>query len=337
MEKAYAFKNETEILQKSSSGGAFLGIADTFFKNESEGSVYGARFDDEFQVIHSSASTLTECLPFCGSKYVQSSVNGCYKEVVQNLVSGHSVLFTGTPCQIAALRSFAEKQKCNCERLYCVDIVCHGTPNAQFWMEYVRYLEKKNHGKLVRFSFRYKPRGWKGYPIYAEFSNGVKRINTLSVSTYQNLFRKNLLMKESCFRCRFPGNFRSDLTLADFWGIELCMPEVSVKGGVSLVLSHSEKGERLLAWMKEQCADKNILLQPVKDDAYLKYNHNLVESTKKPEQYQEFWNDYKIHGMEFVLKKYGGDNLTGRGKFYARRFLRDTGLLAAAKKILKKA
>lgn len=337
MSDAYVFKNKPEILEQSSSGGAFLGIAETFFKKESNGTVYGAMFTGDFKVIHSSAETLKECLLFCGSKYVQSDLNGCHEKVVEELKNGKSVLFTGTPCQIAAVKAYVEKKKCGREKLYTVDIACHGTPKKEFWKDYVAYLEKKKGAKLVKFSFRYKPRGWKGYPIYAEFANGIKRINTLDVSTYQNLFRKDLLMRESCFKCRFPGNFQSDLTLADFWGVELCMPEVSVKGGVSLILSHTEKGMQMIAWMQEQCEKEQVLLKKVPGDDYIKYNHNLSGTTQKPEQYEKFWNDYKTNGIEFVLKKYGGNNMIGKGKFYAKRFLRDSGMLAAAKKVLKKA
>ncbi len=337
MSKAYVFKNKPEILEQSSSGGAFLGIAEAFFRNEANGKVYGAMFDDSFNVIHSWATTLEACMPFCGSKYVQSNMNGCHEKIVDELRNGQSVLFTGTPCQIAVVKAYVEKKNVSSQKLFTVDIACHGTPKKEFWKDYVAYLEKKKRAKLVKFSFRYKPRGWKGYPIYAEFSNGIKRINTLDVSTYQNLFRKDILMRESCFKCKFPGKSHADLTLADFWGVELCMPEIPVKGGVSLILSHTEKGRQMIEWMKERCGAEEILLKSVPGDDYIKYNHNLSKATRKPGQYQEFWNDYKMYGMEFVLKKYGGDNLIGRGKFYAKRFLRDSGLLAIVKKVLRRA
>lgn len=339
MDQAYVFKNRPEILALSSSGGAFLGIVNTFLNNMGTAPkvIYGASFDKEFHVKHSAATTLRECYPFCGSKYVRSDLDGCYQKILADLMEGRSVLFTGTPCQVAAVKKYVGKNHGTSERLYTVDIACHGTPKPEFWRDYTAYLEKKEQAKLVKYSFRHKPSGWKGYPVYAEFSNGVKRINTARVSSYMNLFRKNLLMNEGCFKCRYPGNFQSDLTIADFWGVELCMPEIETKGGVSLILSHTEKGEEILSLLKAQCTDQELVFEAVPGEEYLKYNRNLSECTKRPEQYNEFWEDYQKFGMEFVLKKYGGDNILGRCKFYMKRFLRNTGMLAVIKKVLRKA
>lgn len=339
MNKAYAYKNTPEILEKSSSGGAFLRLAEIFFDmcENQKGYVYGAAFDEEFGVKHSAAANIEECKKFCGSKYIQSNIGGCYTAIVEILSRGEKVLFTGTPCQIAGLKAYVDRQGCATQNLFLVDIVCHGAPNDKFWREYVKYLEKQKKSKLVRFSFRHKPYGWKGYPIYAEFENGVKRINTLDVSTYQNLFRKSLLMRESCFQCKYPGNFQSDLTLGDFWGIELCMPDMPTKGGVSLVIAHSEKGIELMQAISKQTELRSDLLREVEGDYYLQCNHNLVASTERPSEYEAFWKDYTEKGIEYVLKKYGGNNFFGKCKFYGKRFLRDTGLLTCIKKTLKKA
>ena len=291
-------------------------------------SVYGAKFDTGFRVIHSRATTLDECFLFCGSKYVQSDMGSCFEQIANDIKSGYYVLFTGTPCQVAAVNTFIMKNGYDVKRLYTVDIVCHGTPNPQFWKDYVSYLEKRNRSKLTQFSFRYKEKGWKGYPTFAEFESGKCYENTFDISVYMNLFRKNLLMRKSCFNCRYPGNFQGDITIADFWGVELCMPEVPIEGGVSLIVVNSKKGENLVNGMQSE----HTLLKIVKNKDYLKYNYNLLYKTKQPDTYDLFWNDYKEFGMEYVLRKYGENNLLGRCKFNLKRFLRNFGLLEKIKK-----
>lgn len=341
MNTAYAYKNRKEILIKSSSGGAFMGIVDVInkisTKNGAKAVVFGAAFDSEQNVVHKAAYTKEECFQFCGSKYVQSDTRQVYKEIATLLSNGQIVLFTGTPCQIAAVKAYTDIKQINQEYLYLVDIVCHGTPDKKIWKEYVSYLEEKNHSKLIKFCFRYKIKGWKGYPIYAEFANGTKKINTHDVSTYQILFRKNLLLKEVCFNCKFAGNFKSDLTIADFWGVDLCMPEIPTAGGVSLILAHNVKGNKLVNSMSEMCQNHDMILKRITSDRYLKYNHNLLHKSTKPSEYDDFWNDYREHGMQHVLKRYGEDNLKGKMKFLIKRTMRDSGMLGVVKKILRKA
>ena len=159
MTEAYAYKNSNDILMKSSSGGAFMGICNAFVKDiakNTQWSVYGAKFDDEFRVVHGRATTIAECEMFCGSKYVQSDMKDCFDKIVEDIVNGCVVLFTGTPCQIAAVKSYLERKGCGDGNLYTIDIVCHGTPQPHFWEDYIKYLEKTNHSKLTNFSFRYK-------------------------------------------------------------------------------------------------------------------------------------------------------------------------------------
>lgn len=335
MDNVFAYKNSPDVLMKSSSGGAFLGVAEAFFEeNKNIGSVYGARFTEDFNVIHSEAIDIKGCEAFCGSKYVQSKTDICIKNIVERLKEGKAVLFTGTPCQVAAVIAYAEKAGCNTEKLVTLDIVCHGVPNPKIWKEYVNYLEKKFNSKLKAFSFRYKPVGWKGYPIYAEFENGIKRINTLDVSSYQNMFRKDLLMRQSCFCCKYPGNFQSDLTICDFWGVELLLPTLSTKGGVSLISTHSEKAKHLVELMGKK---ENTVVIKINGEEYKKYNHNLIESTVMPKNYHMFWKEYDRYGLKYILKKYGGESMVGKIRFYIKRTLRDTGILSMVKKLLKKA
>lgn len=285
-------------------------------------------------MIHTYATSLSECAAFQGSKYVWSDISGCFNDVEKQLNEGSRVLFTGTPCQIAALRQFLGKKEANEKLLYTVDIVCHGTPNPAVWRKYVKHLEERYNSKLIGFSFRYKPYGWKGYPIYARFENGKELINKIEVSSYQNMFRKNILMRESCFKCPYPGCFQSDLTISDFWGVELCMPDIETKGGVSLIQAHTDEGDKILGFMREK---PGVTLVAVPNEEYLKYNHNLMSPTQKPDLYDKFWMDYKNEGLEYVLKKYGDERFIGRVKFYGKDVLRRSGLADLMKRIMGRA
>lgn len=333
MVKAFAYKNTMETIMNSSSGGAFWGIAEAFYRSGG-GYCYGAKFNSDFNVVHASVTSLPDCSVFQGSKYVWSDISGCFNEIENQLSEGHRVLFTGTPCQIAALKQFVRTKHVNENLLYTVDIVCHGSPNPVVWRDYVRHLEERYNSKLIEFSFRYKPHGWKGYPIYAKFENGKVFINKIGISSYQNMFRKNILMRESCFRCPYPGCFQSDLTICDFWGVELCMPEIDTQGGVSLIQVHTDKGNEILKVMENK---SGVLLKEVPDGKYLDYNNNLTSSTQRPDLYDAFWADYKSKDIEYVLNKYGDENLVGKIKFYGKDVLRRSGLADLIKKVMGRA
>ena len=212
--------------------------------------------------------------------------------------------------------------------LLTIDIACHGTPQATFWNDYKSWLENREGAKLADFSFRYKPKGWKGYPVLAVFENGKKYENAFQTSHYMTMFRKDLLMRPGCFNCKYPGNYQSDITIADFWGVELCMPQIPADGGVSLMLCHTDKGKQIVEEM-------NAVKVP--DNRYLEYNQNLSRHTEKPAEYDLFWSEYKNEGIEYILRKYGGNTAAGFIRFNIIRILRDTGLMTLGKKLLKKA
>ena len=350
LERAYALKHKNSILQQSSSGGAFTAIVDAVYflsgklAHHPTPVVYGAAFDERFNVIHKAAYTKAECESFRGSKYVQSDLGTVHAAIRQNLSAGKVVLFTGTPCQVAALKSFLLRKEIDLANLFTVDIICHGTPDKKIWRDYVDFLEKKYASKLVEFSFRHKLTAWQGYPVLAEFADGTRRINKHDISSYITLFRANLSLRKPCFNCRFPENYRSDLTIGDFWGIEFAIPQFPRQGGVSLMISHTDHGERIISVIEEMfkfssnAKDEEVpRIEMCQSLNYKKHNHNLIAATPIPKQYDQFWDDYRSRGFEFIIKKYGGYNIQGKVKFEFKNFIRKTELLALGKKILKKA
>ncbi len=322
--KVYAVKHrDDQVRMNSSSGGMFTAISD--YVLGIGGVVYGAAFDNQYMVCHQKAVTTEERNRFRGSKYVQSDLNDVFADIKAELKTGQTVLFTGTPCQNAGLSAFLMKKY---ENLILCDIVCHGTPSPLLWYEYVGFLEKRNKSKLKSYSFRHKGIGWRGYNVKAVFEDGNSKLNTPEVLTYTSIFGSDLALRSSCYNCKFANLHRpSDITIADFWGIERSMPDFDDNKGVSLVLINSPKGKNLFGNLAEQ-----IELRPSNTRECLQ--HNLQAPTALPPRREQFWQDYHANGIEFILKKYGGLGAKQSAKRFIRIGLDKTGLLPLVRKVM---
>jgi len=333
MKKVYALKNSEKELMKSSSGGAFIAICNVFEKKYGKGNVvfYGACFDKDLNVTHNYVTTLEDCKIFQGSKYVKSNYSSCLKNIENNLNEKKAVLFSGTPCQVFAIKTYLNNKKVDTNKLLCVDIICHGTPKKQVWDDYKKWLEKKEKSTLINYSFRYKPEGWKAYPALAEFINGNKKINTAETSVYSKLHMLGYTINEGCFSCQFSNQNRyGDITLGDYWGIENINSNISNKNGVSLVITNTDNGDSLLEQMKK---DEKILVIETKTDSYIKYQHNLKNATERPKKYEKFWEDYNKNEFEIILKKYLGYGKKYIIKHNLKRMIRKTPLIKIYRKI----
>lgn len=236
-------KNE-EVRLRSSSGGIFYLLAEQVIKEE--GVVFGARFDENWQVVIDYAEDMKGVEAFMGSKYVQARVENAYKNVKRFLIQGRKVLFSGTPCQVAGLHKFLKKKY---ENLLTVDFVCHGTPSPKVWGMYVDEINKKNRC-FNDIEFRNKDDGWKNFGLKVHYN---KEGDTMSLfipfvkDPYMNVFLKNVILRPSCYQCSARnGQSQSDITLADFWGINTISPEMDDDKGTSLVFLHTEKGKNEL-------------------------------------------------------------------------------------------
>ncbi|MGN1114622.1 MAG: Coenzyme F420 hydrogenase/dehydrogenase, beta subunit C-terminal domain [Oscillospiraceae bacterium] len=305
----YAFKNKTYI--NSSSGGAFPSIVEVLSDELGDLVVYGAALKSDFEVEHIRCNA-KDAYKLCrGSKYVQSEFSESLKFMAEDLRNGKNVLFTGTPCQIAAARKMISNKNINSQNLYMVDILCHGSPEKKYWHDYIAWLEKKEHDKLVNYSFRYSVARWRGYPVMAEFKSGKKIINTFNACQYMSLYFTNMIMKPCCYNCQFANiNRQGDLTIGDFWGIEKVLPEFPFNKNVSEILVSTSKGEKIIDLLK-QSENKDIFIQKCESNEYVSYQDTLNYSIKKPAQYEEFKKDYDDYGFEYVIKKYSRYNLKG--------------------------
>lgn len=325
--QVYAAKASDEIRLESSSGGAFTAFSDVVLKRG--GVVYGCAFNEDLKAIHIRAADEQGRDRCRGSKYSQSELGDIFLQVKEDLKAGREVIFTGTTCQTAALREFlSEKEKKN---LYTIDIICHGTPSPKLFADFIEYIEKKRGEKVVAYYHRPKDLGWRGGEklIYA---NGKKESQTTLVDGWRNIFYGDLALRPSCHQCRYSSPCRpSDITIADFWGIEDCAPAFFDSKGISLVLVNSPKGSELF----EACKNTLDFLPKTMEEAILK-NPNLKNPTAVPAGRDAFWKIYKESGFSAVMKIYGKDNLKQKVKYIVKNAMKKAGLLSFVKRILKK-
>ena len=338
IKKVYAFQNTKEILKESSSGGAFTAICEAIFSMSQDVSVYGATFDSELNVIHQKANTLEECKKFRGSKYVQSDMRQVYSKIKVDLESDKTVLFTGTPCQVFAVKAFCEKNCIPMEKLFLVDIICHGATMSSIWKQYKSWLEMKYHSKLVDFQFRYKGSRWKQYPVKAHFANGRELVNAHNIRLYTALFFTGLPLKDSCYQCQFANKDRiSDISIGDFWGIQNIMPEFPRKDGVSEILVSTDKGIQVINQIYEmKKSNSEIQIEECKSNEYVKYQHNLCKPTERPQNANRFRQDLKEKEFTYILKVYAGYNLKGKCLHCIKKICGESGLTDILKTLRRK-
>lgn len=289
--------NESKERKYSTSGGASYIMARTII--ERGGYFCGAVYNDG-GAEHSICNNIDELYRFQGSKYVHSNVKDVYKEVEILLKDGKEVLFTGTPCQVAALRSFLRKEY---DTLYCVDIVCHGVPNKKILGDRIKTIEQEHGKKVIDIRFRDKqPDQHNTYMKYT-FEDGSSLNSSFSSDPYSRSFVLNYILRNNCFNCRYSRAERcSDITIADFWGYA---PQKlnfhSYRKGTSLMIVNSEKGSRLFNEIKRFCTYDDS-----RDFDYaVKGNHNLKAPQIRPHDYDKFWERY-LHGetLEELQKEF---------------------------------
>ena len=239
--KTYASKNlDDEIRKSSSSGGVFSLLAEKVIKEG--GVVFGAKFNDNWEVVHSWTDSIEGLESFRGSKYSQSVMGETYKFVQTFLMQERKVLFSGTPCQISGLKHFLRKEYVN---LITIDIACHGVPSPLIWKRYLQDINP-NHEKIEYISMRDKTEGWKNYYIRVQGTTSTLCFDTVRTNIFMRGYLSNIFLRPSCYQCSFrSGKSGSDITIADFWGIRHCRADFDDDMGVSLVMINSENGLKI--------------------------------------------------------------------------------------------
>lgn len=229
-----------EVVFDSTSGGLFSALADIMYK--SGGYVGGAVFNDDFSVRQYISNDRNDLPRLRSSKYLQSSLEGFFKQVRALVKAGEQVLVCGGPCQMAAMRSFLGRDYDN---LIIADYICRGINSPKVWRKYLDSFEERYGSKVVYCKAKSKEYGWRNLTQKVILADGRHVYETREQSNYtKGYLRTNVYCRPSCYDCRFKGYPRiADITLADFWGIERISSSMEKDLGTSLVMVNSKKGQ----------------------------------------------------------------------------------------------
>lgn len=238
-----------EVIFDSTSGGLFSALADIMYHNG--GYVGGAIFNEDFSVKQYLSNNKADLPKLRSSKYLQSNFEGFFKQIRDLVKSGESVLVCGSPCQMAALRIFLGK---NFDNLIIVDYICRGINSPKVWKKYLDSFEERYGYKVVYCKAKSKEYGWRNLTQKVILSNGKAYYETKDQSKFtQGYLSTGVYCRPSCYDCKFKGYPRiSDITLADFWGIENINKLLEKDLGTSLVMVNSQKGEKYFEKVKQR-------------------------------------------------------------------------------------
>lgn len=246
-------KNEQARFNSTSGGAAYL-LGE--YAIENGGFVYGVSFDDKFQTVFSSARNKEELEKLQGSKYPQSRIGNEYREIKEELRKGNKVVVVGTPCQIYGLNNFLGKTY---ENLILVDLICHGVPSPEVWMEYLKSLFPTE--EIQKVTFKHKSEGWKKWHVHIETNKSVysrERGNDTYMSSYLGGYN----VRPSCFYCMFKNDTRvSDITIADAWGIPEKDKALNDDKGLSSLIFNTEKGKQFFELLKDKFVYKEFSVE----------------------------------------------------------------------------
>lgn len=255
-----AYNKNEEVRLQSSSGGIFTLLAEETIKKG--GVVFGVRFDNEWMPVFDYTEAIDGIAPFRGSKYAQATVGTAYKDAETFLKSGREVLFTGTPCQIAGLKKYLRKEYDN---LLAVDIICHGVPSPKVWKMYLKETSckliqsspndesKEYKSYITDIAFRNKSTGWKQYSFLLKLNIPTKKEDKTTIfselfykNSYMRAFLNDTILRPSCYSCPAKqSKSHSDITIADFWGIDKIDPSFDDDKGCGLIFINTTKGDSI--------------------------------------------------------------------------------------------
>lgn len=292
--------NDEQIRRRSSSGGIFTALAQ--YVLSVGGLIFGAKFNDEWEVVHDYTNKIEDLDFFRRSKYVQSNICDTFLKVEEFLKLGKLVLFTGTPCQIHGLNKFLRKEY---ENLITMDFICHGVPSPKVWRMYLEQLEGLDKKCITSISFRDKTEGWRKFSLKINVTNqeGKNGNSFLRESLLSNAYLKgflaNLYLRPSCHHCS-SRNLRSgsDITIGDFWGEINTKKEFLDDKGASVILLNSEKGRVLFKSIKE-----NIYTEELDYDTVLKSNPSLESSCKVSKLKVKFYEELNKNRIDETISK----------------------------------
>lgn len=289
----YGWANNNHDRVTSSSGGIAAILARYFISIG--GVVVGAGYLEDFTVSHILVDNENDLERIRGSKYVESRLDGVLKTIKDKLDKGLKLLFIGVPCQIYALKCYLKKEYSS---LYLVEIFCHGAPRIGIYKKYTSYLTKK-YGDIKSFNFRSKYYGWKTASYFIEFPK--KRLHQKhSDNIYHLMFGYHNSLRASCFNCKCRSELRvADISLGDFWGIDLFYKNVDLQKGCSAIFINSPKGQGLISTIQD-----DISIFECKKEEILTKNAWFVKNYTIPTDQSSFNRDFQKLSINAFFRKY---------------------------------
>ena len=291
-----AIHKKMNVRWDSTSGGAFSALAEGMY--ERGGYVSGAIYNPDFSVRNFISDNPEDLVKLRSSKYLQSNAEGLYRTIKNILDKDRKVLACGTPCQMAALRSYLGKDY---ENLIIVDFICRGVNSPKVYRKYLDSLERRFGGKVVYVKAKNKELGWRNLTRKIIFDNGRVYYGVHMQDDFRRGYHTNVFCRPSCYTCRYKGFPRmADITVGDFWGIEKIDKNLDNNSGTSMILINSEKGQAYFDSIKDK-----LEWREVPDNSILAGNAALTWPIGKPRiNREQFFQDLEGLGFEEVTKKY---------------------------------
>ena len=288
------YMKDEEKRKESSSGGIFPILAECII--EKGGYVCGCVWNDKLEAVHVVTNKPEEVNKMKGSKYVQSDLNETVVKIKSILNEGKIVLFTGTPCQVAAVKSYLVEE----QNLYTMAVICEGVASPKVWRKYKEYIEEKNHSKLKDVKFRSKDIGWEPPVMKQIFENGkIKSQLTYSTNIYGKGYLQGLYYRKSCNNCQYKyDNYNADIVVGDFWGADKELLKETNNNGISAILINTLKGEKIFNEINNKVTKKLIDIESV-----VKNNKMVIKSNKKHKNRDNFFRNIDDLNIEININK----------------------------------
>ena len=324
MDTYIGYNPEETVRKESSSGGVFNAIASTFIDNG--GVVFGAAFDKHYSVKHIRIDSKTNLPQIMKSKYVQSDLKDIFDSVTADLKAGRTVLFSGTPCQVAAVCQLADSLRLR-EKVYTIDFICHGVPSPGVWKAYLDYISEGSEVHEVNFRDK-SHAGWHDFYLHIKYGDNSQLNESHELNTYMRLFLSDRDIRPSCYYCNFKStNYMADLTLADAWKIEKEYQPWADDKGTSVFVIRSAKGQELV----KQCG-KKIVSRKSDYAFWSRMNPSLVMKTQMGAGRKLLFDDFEKMPQSEFWKKYGKVALKRKVRYMAKKVAKITGIETALRK-----
>ena len=287
-----------EVRFDSTSGGLFSAFAEKIYRDK--GYVGGAIYNEDWSVKQYISADNTDLPKLRSSKYQQSNFEGFYKQVRELVKRGEKVLVCGSPCQMAALRSFLGYK--DYSNLFILDYVCRGSNSPMISRKFNDYLEEKHNSKLVYKKSKNKEFGWNNLTSKNIYENGDIEYIPKSINPFtRGYLHTGAFCRPSCYECKFKGFPRvADITLADFWGIEKVAPEMFDNLGTSLVLINNNKGKILFESLQQKLTSIKLPYETA-----LAGNQSILQPLQRPKiDRQAFFEDAETMNFSQLADKY---------------------------------